>query len=422
MSPSSRDAHSCCDEGREPSALSVEEARSRIFKAVSPVRARERLPLRSALGRTLAQTVTSGADVPAHTNSAMDGFALRGADLDAQGSSSLSLTGEALAGHPFGGRVGPGECVRIMTGAPLPEGADTVVMREVTEETDDRVRIVPGQRPGQNVRQAGEDIARGETVLGPGRVLTPADLGMLASLGVAEVEVLRRPRIAFFSTGDELRSLGEPLAEGELYDSNRYSLYGMLARQGMEIRDLGVVRDDPDALREAFLEAADGSDALITSGGVSVGDADHVKSVLQTVGQADFWKIAMKPGRPLTFGRLGDALFFGLPGNPVAVMVTFYQFLQPALERLAGRDLPSPPSLQARCTEHLRKRPGRTEFLRGVLSTAYDGTLEVRRAGRQGSGILRSMSLANCFVVLPEEASEVSSGDSVSVQPFQGLI
>ncbi|RMG37881.1 MAG: bifunctional molybdopterin-guanine dinucleotide biosynthesis adaptor protein MobB/molybdopterin molybdotransferase MoeA [Gammaproteobacteria bacterium] len=416
-----RNAPSCADD-REPDVLTVKEARKRILQRINPLRGPERLPIRSALSRILAEDVISPIDVPGHTNSAMDGFAVRHADLAPDGKVTLRCVGTVMAGQAFGGEVGTGECVRIMTGAPLPAGADTVVMREHVAENGDEITFGAGERLGQNIRQAGEDLAKGSAALSAGKRLTPADLGLLASLGQAEVSVVRRPRVAFFSTGDELRALGEPLSEGEVYDSNRYTLFGMLARAGAELRDLGVVRDDPDALRAAFEDAAAHADVVITSGGVSVGDADYTKQVLGELGEVDFWKIAMKPGRPLTFGRLRDAWFFGLPGNPVAVMVTFYQFVLPALHRLAGETEWQPLRMRARLREPLRTRPGRSEFVRGILEQGADGEIWVSTTGAQGSGILRSMSTGNCFILLDEEQGPLEAGAEVTVQPFAGLI
>jgi molybdopterin molybdotransferase len=412
---------SCADD-RDPGVLSVDEARARILAQVDPIATRQLLSLRAALGRTLAEPVISPIDVPSHTNSAMDGYALAGGSLAAGGVTELNLAGEAYAGHPFPEPVAAGQCVRIMTGAPMPAGTDTVVMQEQAEAAGGRVRLAPGQRPGQNVRQAGEDLAAGSRVHTPGRVLTPADLGLIASLGIPEVSVLRRPRAAFFSTGDELRSVGQPLAEGEIYDSNRYTLYGMLSRLGADLLDLGVVRDEPRQLEAALERAAADADLVITSGGVSVGEADYMRDILARAGQAHFWKIAMKPGRPLTFGRVGGALFFGLPGNPVAVMVTFYQFVRPALIKLMTGRAEVPLVVEAEATFAQRKRPGRTEFMRGVLDPGLDGRLRVGLTGKQGSGVLRSMSLADCFILLPEERGDVAPGDRVLVQPFAGLV
>ncbi|MEJ2592606.1 MAG: molybdopterin-binding protein [Candidatus Thiodiazotropha sp.] len=413
-------AHSCADP-ESPETLTVENARARILSSIKPVPTIERVALRDGLDRCLAQEIVSPIDVPSHTNSAMDGFALAGEDLP-QETASLKLIGTVHAGSTFMDSCRRGECVRIMTGAPMPAGTDTVVMQEQTEMLDDgRIRIGAGHRPGQNVRQAGEDIPRGSVVLEPGRRLIPADLGILASLGFGEVAVRRRPRVAFFSTGDELRSIGEPLGEGELYDSNRYTLFGMLRRAGMETVDLGVVRDDPAALKQAFAAAADAADVVITSGGVSVGEADYTKTILQTYGEMHFWQIAMKPGRPLTFGRLGDTHFFGLPGNPVAVMVTFYQFVLPALHALAGSGY-TPFTLQAASEGAIRKRPGRFEFIRGQMRQNDDGGFSVSSLGQQGSGILTSMSRGNCFILLDTACDGVKPGDPVTVQPFSTLV
>ncbi|MEJ2394311.1 MAG: molybdopterin-binding protein [Candidatus Thiodiazotropha sp.] len=419
--PSLHTTASCADP-ESTETLTVERARARILASITPITTRERLALRESLDRILDEAIISPLDVPGHTNSAMDGFALSGEDLPAE-TVDLKLIGTALAGVPFKGQCAKGECVRIMTGAPMPSGTNTVVMQEQTQLIgDDRVRIGQGHRPGQNVRQAGEDIARGAAVLEPGRRLTPADLGILASLGFGELSVRRRPRVAFFSTGDELRGVGELLQEGELYDSNRYSLFGMLKRAGVETLDLGVIKDDPEALKKAFREASASADVVISSGGVSVGSADYTKSVLQECGEISFWQIAMKPGRPLTFGTLDGAFFFGLPGNPVAVMVTFYQFVLPALHWLASGSEYQPFTLSARSETPLRKRPGRFEFIRGELQQAADGHFSVTGLGQQGSGILTSMSRGNCFILLDEECDGIQAGDEVTVQPFATLI
>ena len=409
-------------DARRERLLRVEEARHRILAEVTPIKGIERLALRSALERVLAQDVHSPINVPGHTNSAVDGYALAGADLPTQGEREYRIVGTAWAGRPFTGPVRAGECVRIMTGAPLPPGTDTVVMQEHVRADGEAVHIGSGHEPGRNVRAAGEDLAKGDVALSAGIRLTPADLGLLASIGMAEVGVYRPLRVAFFSTGDELRSLGEPLGPGELYDSNRYTLYGMLERLNVEILDLGVIRDQRAAVREAFTEASAIADAVITSGGVSVGEADYVKEIVNRLGHVSFWQIAMKPGRPLAFGRIGNAAFFGLPGNPVAVMVTFYQFVRPALRHMAGeQNVLDPNKLFALCTTRFKKLPGRTEFQRAIMENV-DGKLVVRSTGMQGSGILRSMSRANCFVVLPEEADTVEPGSLVEIQPFFGLV
>ncbi|WJW74761.1 molybdopterin molybdotransferase MoeA [Thiohalobacter sp. IOR34] len=402
--------------------LSVDEARSRIFDMLRPIRGDEQLAIRSALGRVLAEPVISGIDVPPYANSAMDGYALRAADLPAEGTATLKLIGRAMAGAPFEGRVGAGECVRIMTGAKLPDGADTVLMQERVEAEGEQVRINAGHRPGENVRHPGEDMAVGQTVLEPGRRLTPADLGVLASLGIPEVRVRRRLRVAFFSTGDELVSLGQPLGEGQIYDSNRYTLYGMLQRCGAELLDMGVIPDRREAVRRAFQDAMSQADVVITSGGVSVGEADYVKQTLDELGEVHVWRMAMKPGKPLAVGRLGEATFFGLPGNPVSAMATFYQFVQPALERLGGATPGEPLVLKIPTATDLKKSPGRLEYQRGVLARDAHGNWTVTSSGRQGSHVLTSMSRANCFVILPAKSAGAKAGELVDVQPFAGLI
>lgn len=417
-----RQAGASCADPESRETLTVAAARERILSCITPTPSREHLPLQEALGRILAEDVVSPIEVPGHTNSAMDGYALAGSELQ-QGSREFTIVGTAYAGTPWPGRCGPGECVRIMTGAPMPAGTDSVVMQEKSEKLgDDRIRIGEGQRRGQNVRLAGEDIPKGSIVLRAGRRLIPADLGILASLGLGEVGVYTRPRVAFFSTGDELRGIGEPLKPGELYDSNRYTLHGMLQRAGVEVFDLGVVKDDPEALARAFSEASQLADVVITSGGVSVGEADYTKSILESRGEMHFWKIAMKPGRPLAFGRLDRTLFFGLPGNPVAVMVTFYQFVLPALHTLAGSEPYRPFTLLARSEGAIRKRAGRFEFLRGRLKQNPAGEFSVFCLDRQGSGILTSMSQGDCFILLETECDGVAPGEQVLVQPFAGLV
>lgn len=411
-----------CKDGFDASSLPVSEARRRILDSVSTLDGYEKVALRSALGRVLAESIHSPVDVPLATNSAMDGYALAGTDLPASGTRELKVIGTAWAGRPYPNMLGAGECVRIFTGAILPKGADTVVIQERCNRRDDQLIISTDTRAGDNVRAAGEDIAKGAQVLAAGQRLQPAELGLLASLGLGEVIVRRRLRVAFFSTGDELRSIGESLEPGMIYDSNRYTLYGMLTRLGCEIIDMGVVRDTPEATDSAFRAATDSADVLITSGGVSVGDADYVKTTLEKLGEVGFWKVAMKPGRPLAFGRINDCVFFGLPGNPVSVMVTFYQFVQPALRRMMGEIVADPITVKARCQSRLKKRPSRFEFQRGILSQDDNGELVVHKTGMQGSGILSSMSQANCFILLPVDATTVEPGDLVDVQPFHGLV
>jgi molybdopterin molybdotransferase len=412
---------SCMDD-YDPDSLPVETARRVIRSLVTPVTACERVAVRASLGRVVGADVVSTVNVPARDNSAMDGFAVRGADLKAEGDTVLREIGSAFAGRTFDGPVGAGECVRVMTGAVMPSGTDTVVIQEAVRVEGNRIVVPPGQKTGQNRRFAGEDLAVGSVAIPAGRLVRPADLGLLASLGLAEVTVRRRPRVAFFSTGDELASVGAALREGEVYDSNRYTLYGMLARLGVDLIDMGVVRDDPARLERAFLDAAASADAVVTSGGVSVGEADFTRELLGRLGEVLFWKIAMRPGRPMAVGRIGNAHFFGLPGNPVAVMVTFYGFVRDALLALAGRtDDWELPVLQVPSATALRKKPGRTEFQRGILARGDDGRWSVRITGQQGSGVLRSMSEANCFIVLEHDRGDVKAGDLVSVQLFEGL-
>lgn len=415
------------DTTRDPCAvpkglLSVTEAQQRIAALITPIAGVEQLAIRTALGRVLAAPVISTINVPPYTNSAMDGYALRGGDLPTQGTARLRVIGRAMAGAPFAATVNAGEAVRIMTGAAMPDGADTVLMQERVQADGEHIVVNTGHKPGENVRKAGEDMAVGSTVLEPGKQLLPADLGVIASLGIAEVRVWRKLRVAFFSTGDELKSLGEPLEAGQIYDSNRYTLHGMLTRLGIELLDLGVIRDDRAAIRHAFRDAAAHADVVITSGGVSVGEADFVKETLDELGQVDFWKIAMKPGKPLAFGKVGDAVFFGLPGNPVSVMATFYQFVQPALQKMMGMRAPAVLTLRVPCAVNLKKEVGRTEYQRGILQTGADGTLSVTTTGRQGSHVLTSMSRSNCFIILPAESAGAQAGEPVLVQPFAGLV
>ena len=418
-----------CVAGYDPDALPVAQAQEFIARLVPRVAGVEMLPIRSALGRVLAREVVSTIDVPAHDNSAMDGYALRGAELRRDADTRLAVAGTGLAGQQFAGAVQPGHCVRIMTGAVMPAGLDTVVPQEFVRSVEGGAVAVPAGavRSGDNRRLAGEDLARGEAALAAGRVLRPADLGLLASLGLAEVAVRRRLRVAFFSTGDELRSVGEPLDEGCVYDSNRYTLWGMLQRLGVEVLDFGVVRDDPAALETAFRDAAASADAVITSGGVSVGEADYTKKIMAELGEVLFWRIAMRPGRPMAIGRIAaggnTAILFGLPGNPVAVMVTFYAFVRDALLAMSGA-APAPlPMLRAATQAPIRKKPGRTEYQRGIVTRAAEGGgWQVAITGSQGSGILRSMSVANGLVVLGHAQGDVPAGGTVDVLPFDGLV
>ena len=428
LPPSLQEIASCVS-GYDPQALPVAQAQDFIARLVQPIQAIEFRPVRDALGRMLARDIVSAIDVPAHDNSAMDGFALRGAELRSDATTRLRIVGSGLAGQNFRGEVPAQACVRITTGAVMPAGLDTVVPQEFTQLDGEHVLVPAGLLlPGDNRRLAGEDLARGEAALSAGRLLRPADLGLLASLGLAEVPVRRRLRVAFFSTGDELRSIGEPLDAGCVYDSNRYTVWGMLQRLGVDAIDLGVVRDDPAALREAFTQAAACADAVITSGGVSVGEADHTKRVMAELGEVLFWRIAMRPGRPMAIGRITsrghDAILFGLPGNPVAVMVTFYAFVRDALLAMSGASAQPQPMLSAASTQPIRKKAGRTEYQRGIVTRSASSASgwQVEITGAQGSGILRSMSVANGLVVLGHEQGNVAAGELVDVLPFDGLV
>ena len=411
----------------QPSGMtSVARAREFILSRVVPVSGGdERVSLSDAAGRILADDVSAPFNVPGHDNSAMDGFACRVADLSADSESALKVAGDAFAGSPFAGTFASGECVKIMTGAVLPQGADIVIPKEETRPAENGAVVVrPGTRkPETNIRRAGEDLRKGSPALSAGTLLGASEVGLLGSLGFGDAPVKRKLRVAHFSTGDELRSAGEKLKEGEVYDSNRRTIGAMLARMGAEAMDMGVVRDDRAQLSAAFDEAAESADAIVTSGGASVGDADFVRDILAERGEALFWKVAMRPGRPLAFGKVGGADFFGLPGNPVSVMVCFCQFVRDALWKRAGRtgDF-AVPMFSAVAGESLRKAPGRMEFQRGMLTRDADGEWRVFSTGDQGSGILSSMTRANCFVVLEEERGKVSAGERVLVQPFDGIL
>ena len=408
---------SCLDES-DPNALTVEQALERILAESAPVSGTETLGIAETLDRVLAQPVAARIDVPPARNSAMDGYGLRSADGHA--GNVLRVVGVSAAGHPWDGPVGPGECVRILTGAVVPDDVDAVVVQERVRVDEGRVTLEAGVSPGANIRGRGEDTRAGTVILEPGRHLTAADIGLLASQGIGEVAVLRRPRVAFFTTGDELVPIGQPLGPGQIHDSNRYTLAALLQRYPVEFVDLGVIADTEDAVRSALTQAGASADLILTTGGVSVGDADYVSRLLQQEGQVGFWKVAMKPGRPLAFGRFGSALFLGLPGNPVSAMATFSLFVRPALLRLSGTDATPPWTLRARLQEDLRKRPGRADFQRGILEQR-DGEWVVRSTGGQGSHQLRSMSLANAYIRLPAESSGASAGEEVEVIPFQSV-
>lgn len=407
--------------------LSVAAARAAIHAALVPIEGSETVPLAAALGRVLSDDVVSPMDVPPHDNSAMDGYAFDGAALREGMPLRLRVVGTAYAGAPIAATAGVGECVRIMTGAVMPAGLDTVVPQELCTEDGAAIGIAPGViRRGENRRKRGEDLACGKAALHAGRILHPADIGLVASLGLQDVRVRRRLRVALFSTGDEVFAPGQPLPPGGIYDSNRFSLQAALQRLGVDVIDLGLVGDDPQALAATLERAVREADAVVTSGGVSVGAADHTRELLARLGEVAFWKVAMRPGRPFAFGPLRgaggrSAWLFALPGNPVAALVTFYAFVREALAVLGGARPEPLPALQARCTTAIRKRPGRTEFQRGVVSAAGDGSWQVQITGAQGAGILRSLSEANALVVLGHEQGSVAAGEPVTVWLFDGL-
>jgi len=412
---------SVCDD-YDPNSMPVEQAREYIKVFLSPVQETERLHLHAALGRVLAEEVHATHNVPNHDNSAMDGYAFNADDL-AQGTTRLKITGAAFAGNALIGSFEKGTCVRIMTGAAIPASADTVIAQERVEIDGEFIQFTDTPNRGANVRYPGEDLKAGQVVLYVGHQISPADLGLIASLGIGEVAVYRKLKVSFFSTGDELASIGSTLKTGQIFDSNRYTLFGMLTRMGAEIEDLGAIPDDPILLEKTLIKAAENSDVILTSGGVSVGEADYMKQLLQKLGQVLFWKIAMKPGRPLAFGKIGNAHYFGLPGNPVAVMVTFYQFVRQAMLVLMGQGNPAAiPMLNVICTSSIRKLKGRTEFQRGILFVGEDGHWQVKTTGNQSSGVLSSMSQANCFIVLDDDVGNVEAGTTVKVQLFDGVI
>ncbi len=450
-------------QGYDPQALSAKAVNEFLSRMVQPVADVEQVEMMAALGRVLARDVVSPVNVPPHDNSAMDGFAFAGEQLSPQSPLTLKVIGTALAGAAWRGHVGLGECVKIMTGAVMPAGLDTVLPQEFVQphaDADDTVITVPPAllQRGDNRRHRGEDITLGQAALRKGERITPAALGLAASLGIKTLSVVRQLKVAYFSTGDEILSLGEPPREGAVYDSNRYTVYGLLTRLGIEMIDMGVVRDEPIALETAFVQAAAVADAIITSGGVSVGEADHTKAMMRRLaGESDsaggvaFWRIAMRPGRPMAVGRIPRQLdkssteiassprqnsivsyennsgsqatmLFGLPGNPVAVMVTFLAFVRPALLKMMGSTEMPPPYLRAQSMDAIRKKPGRTEYQRGVVSTATDGSLQVQITGNQGSGVLSSMTQANGLIVLHHDQGNVTVGQTVDVMMFDGMI
>ena len=414
-------------QGYDPQALSAAAVNDFLSRLVDPVTETEELPLFEALDRVLARDVISPVSVPPHDNSAMDGYAFAGHQLRPDAPLTLQSVGTALAGKAWQGQVGPGQCVRIMTGAIMPAGLDTVVPQEFVQQSGETITIPAGLlQTGDNRRFKGEDVMQGQPALRAGTRLSPAALGLAASLGVPTVTVYRRLKVAYFSTGDEILSLGEVPREGAVYDSNRYTVFGLLTRLGIEVLDYGVVGDEPQKLEATFRKAAAEADAIITSGGVSVGEADHTKTMMKQLGDVAFWRIAMRPGRPMAVGHIASdqrsCVLFGLPGNPVAVMVTFLAFVRPALLKMMGSNAAPTPLLRARSLEPMRKKPGRTEYQRGIVSTTAEGTLQVRTTGNQGSGVLSSMVQANGLIVLHHHQGNVAVGDEVDVMMFEGVI
>lgn len=414
-------------QGYDPKSLSAAQVNEFLDRLVDPVADVETVSVFNALGRVLAEDVISPISVPPHDNSAMDGFAFEGRQLVRDQPLRLRVAGTAYAGKAWQGAVRAGECIKIMTGAIMPAGMDTVVPLEFVRVEDEDIEIPANVvQPGDNRRLLGEDLMEGRAALKRGDLLGPAAMGLIASLGLPELKVFRRLKVAYFSTGDEILSLGEPPREGAVYDSNRYTVFGLLHRMGIEVLDMGVIRDEPVALEAAFRQAAEQADAIITSGGVSMGEADHTKAMMKQLGDVAFWRIAMRPGRPMAVGRLDQtghpSILFGLPGNPVAVMVTFLAFVRPALQRMMGSLATPPILLKARCGEALRKKPGRTEYQRGIVTTEPDGSLKVRITGNQGSGVLRSMVEANGLIVLHHHQGHVAAGDEVDVMMFDGVI
>jgi len=411
-----------CNDEFDPDSLSFEQALQRIQQSIAPIKGKKNVTIREAAGYILADDVTSPMDVPPFINSAMDGYAICAADIPADGSVSLRVVGKSFAGKPFDGVCKRGEAVRIMTGAVVPEGADTVIMQEHAEVDGEQIRIGSEHKAQQNVRKPGDDFFCGDTIIRAGERLSPAKLGLLASVGVTEFKVIRKPVVAFFSTGDELKGVGQTLQPGDIYDSNRYILFGMLQKMGVDCIDMGVVPDIREEIEATLKQAADIADMVITSGGASVGEADFIKLILDEIGEVGFWKIAMKPGKPLAFGHINNTVFFGLPGNPVSAMATFYQFVQPSLRLMEGETLSEPLRLRARTQSKLKKRPGRKDFQRGIMSSNQQGELVVDTTGMQGSHMLSSMAMANCFIVLERDAGDIEAGEMVEVQPFNELI
>ncbi len=408
-------------ESHTSSLISLQEALDKLLAAPAAITGTETVALTDAAGRITAAPVISPINVPPFDNSAMDGYGLRLADWD--GKTALPVAGRALAGVPFKGELPAGHCVRIMTGAPVPAGVDTVVMQEEAVVSDEGITFIADIIRGQNIRLTGEDITQGSEVFPAGTKLAAAQLPMIASLGLAEVTVMHKLKVAVFSTGDELQAVGQPLGEGQIYDTNRFAVSLMLEKLGCDVIDLGVIPDDPAVLRGIFEKADALADLVISSGGVSVGEADYTKQILDEIGKINFWKLAIKPGKPFAFGKLDNAWFCGLPGNPVSTTVTFYELVQPLIARLSGFSQWQPPMrIKAIAATPLKKSAGRLDFQRGIAQVNEQGQLEVKTTGDQGSHILSSFSLANCFIVLERERGAVKAGEIVDIEFFNHLM
>ncbi|WP_438864348.1 molybdopterin molybdotransferase MoeA [Neptunicella sp.] len=400
--------------------MPVEQAIATLLSNVKSITEHEDCSVNLACGRILAEPVFAAINVPMNDNSAMDGYAVSIDDLHEQ--HTFKQIGTSFAGHPFTGQLQAGQCVRIMTGGVLPKGANAVVMQENTQTNGNDITLLKTPHTGENVRYAGEDIAAGQTIFAQGHKLTAVDIGVLCSIGITQVSVLRKLKVALFSTGDELKQPDTPLSAGDIYDSNRPTLHLLLEKMGIDVIDLGVIEDDKAQLYEAVETCDQQADALITSGGVSVGEADFTKEILEQVGKIGFWKLAMKPGKPFAFGQLPNSQFFGLPGNPVSALVTFYQLVVPTLQKMAGMTITPRTRLPAIAREPLRKRPGRSDFQRGVYSVSDTGQIEVRTTGQQGSGILSSIANGNCFILLEQERGNVKTGELVVIEPYDHLL
>ncbi|HCG6388142.1 TPA: bifunctional molybdopterin-guanine dinucleotide biosynthesis adaptor protein MobB/molybdopterin molybdotransferase MoeA [Vibrio parahaemolyticus] len=418
--PKSKEKDAACCDTLSPAFLSVVQGQEKILSLVNTVSEIEACKIENAYGRVLAEDIISPVNVPQYTNSAMDGYAIRSDDVDRD---SYQIVAEVMAGHAYDQPLEVGQAVKIMTGAPTPRNGDTVVMREQASQEGDKVTFNGANiKAGQNVRQAGEDLAIGSDVFTAGTRLASPEMGMIASLGFGEANVFRKLKVAVFSTGDEVQAPGTEQKANSIYDSNRFTIMGMLEKLGCEILDFGILEDNEQLMIEALENASAQADVVMTSGGVSVGDADYIKLALDKLGQIDFWRINMRPGRPLAFGQINNKPFFGLPGNPVAVMVSFINFVEPALRKMQGEQGWKPLKVNAIATENLRSRQGRTEFSRGIYELDDTGRLTVRTTGKQGSGILRSMSEANCLIEISPAIDTVKAGESVTIIPLQGRI